>query len=272
MLAPRYQERARHLTAGFPFWDGPAPGTTITTNLGDFYDAQRRIKVTAANPTMGSWDVGSLGPYIDINGTAGDFMQADDGEWAKPANPALMGWVWPDSYPAGGMVLFSRSDDITVAGYELAVEATTGELKYAYYGTAVRGWYVDTGAPLTAGQWNHFAISPNHAAGYVRFYLNGQFQSQVSITAEAINHAASDTVAVGDQNQNDEWNGRFAGLELYDCPIKDAWVQDSYTDFYGLYRPDLSRFFNVAPAAAAGGGLSIPVAMHQYRRLRSWVA
>ncbi len=133
--------------------------------------------------------------------------------------------------------LFSRSADITAAGYEWSVgsNGTTATLGFAYFDGAIQGWYAGTQV-LTTGRWYHLAAT--WAPGTVRFYVNGLPDASAATTSGTITHV-SDNFLIGSQgsvNQNQTWQGRIDHFLLWNRVLLADEVQ-------GLYERQWSALF-----------------------------
>ena len=115
---------------------------------------------------------------------------------------------------------------------------------------------------LTLG--NRYLVGFEKSGTNFRFWLNGKDDGTFTGTATA----ADGTINFGSHKDGvteNGFEGNILGIYGFDSVLPPKLHHDIYVDFFGAVRPDL-RIIGKAPAVV--GGLSIPVAMYNYRRRR----
>lgn len=155
-------------------------------------------------------------------------------------------------------MIFAKAYNITIAGVEWGVRSP-GNLAYAYYDSTLRGWFVDTTAlPLDedislSGVWDD--------AGDVTFYVGGEESSSASTSAGTIRYN-SDEAVIGDQQQNNEFDGVIQQFILFAEVLSPAQIKFLHDDPYFMYRIPEEMY----GYTAAVGGITIPVLIHHLKQ------
>ena len=114
---------------------------------------------------------------------------------------------------------------------------------------------------VTAGQWVHFVFTYNRVDAV--FYVDGQFSNSESETGAV--PTTTDSLRIGSRtNGTLFFNGSIAWVKIFDRALSAEEAKQLYYDpFCNLLH--IPAWQNYVPS---GVGLSVPIAMHDYRRLR----
>jgi cysteine-rich repeat protein len=126
--------------------------------------------------------------------------------------------------------------------YQFYLAATTGRLSFY---SDVSG-PVTSSTPVTAGAWQHVAITVDNDLSEVKFYING---SQVG-TTQAGNLDADDgsDVQIGAFNATNYFDGMMDDVRLSQAVRSADWIATSYAN-----QNDPSTFYNVGTEETFGG-------------------
>ncbi len=118
-------------------------------------------------------------------------------------------------------------------------------------------------AMIAGGVWETVVLT---ADGVNRkWYFNGRL-TETAATTTLPGNTNSQGVRIGtNPSDNEDFNGDIDIIKLFPFAVRAEWVAQWHADPYAALRiPSITR----RHVAAAPGGLSIPVAMHSYRRRR----
>jgi hypothetical protein len=132
-------------------------------------------------------------------------------------------------------IVASVSDNITVGGWEWTANyggiTTQG---FAYNDGSIRGWYTVPNSVPALETFAHVGFT--WVPGTFTAYLNGQ---PIGTAATATNQIVyqSDKLLIGDQIQNQTWNGELADVCIWNVALSDAEMrqlgENLYDPMYG---------------------------------------
>ncbi|MBU1720316.1 MAG: hypothetical protein KKA07_14730, partial [Bacteroidetes bacterium] len=99
-------------------------------------------------------------------------------------------------------------------------------------------------------EWVHLAVT--YADGVAKFYLNGQFDNQVTLTGNELNVNTLPVLIGASQGTisgNEYYEGLMDELKIFNCTLTEAQILEIYTTgIEDVARKDALPFFNFDPA------------------------
>ncbi|MEO1622143.1 MAG: LamG-like jellyroll fold domain-containing protein, partial [Cyanobacteria bacterium J06632_3] len=157
------------------------------------------------------WTSGAVGGALNFSGTTGDtVVVADYNELDITQDLTLATWVKADSFDNWDGLITKGTSEIP---YGLSVMASGKLLLQTNYGFSDGGQVYSSDASLTAGEWQHVAVT--YDGSNIRFYIDGQLDSShaANITFETNNQAL---VLGVDQTASAYFDGAMDDARVYD--------------------------------------------------------
>lgn len=229
--------------------------------------------IVSTGNILPTWDPGLYGSAINFIGQdglgAGAYQGIYVGTYARYQVQAHSFVLWArtgrvDQPLAGAQYsIVSRSDDITIGGYEWSLNTNNNfndaRLAFAYVdGSGVQGWYRDSIA-VVAGS-TEYMLAGTWTAGTVRFYVNARATDVITTTSGTITHQTTDTFSIAHQSlnttpsQNASWDGNMHQLLFYNRVLSQAEINQLYAYPFDIYvqKAPTSVIFDMGPPSAGG--------------------
>lgn len=178
------------------------------------------------------FNVSTLAPYADFNGTTGYLARADEVELDILGNEGYIGipglsiggWVWFDALGNQEGIL-TKDDNAAARSYRLI--KTTGDLiRFSVSNTGAAVVSVDSAAIPSAGEWL-FVCGVFTPSSLLRVYLNSDFvDNAVSVPATLFNSASP--LELGRWAAGSFMNGRQSMMFLCASALPEAVVLSYY--------------------------------------------
>jgi len=108
-------------------------------------------------------------------------------------------------------------ENITSDGYEWVINSS-GQIEYAFQGTATRGWFTLTNKIVPLNTPTTVCLMADHIGGTINGYIDGVWAGQDNMTAESITHNNTREAYIGARGFNayDEFDGTIEAVYLFD--------------------------------------------------------
>lgn len=179
--------------------------------------------------------------------------------WVNPAN--IITWHNICGKPAADG---SHADPYYA--YALVIENAVGGKLRCFITTGGTATWHDTTAILAANAWSHVCMVYDGAL--IRGFINGQASGTTAKTGNINSYSTS--FRIGSSGDGGEFlTGAADDIRLWNRALLEDEVRAVYFDSRAGYPRTLNRIrMPFGNSVAAPAGLSIPVAMHNYRRRR----
>lgn len=243
---------ARGLVAAWP-WVGSA---NLRDVVGDHH-------MTAYNtPTVVSDEFGRV---VALNDAQSEYLQRDELPVSVPPFSMAI-WFKSDADLWQGVMGFFNSGS-TDRFHLITLRETAGD-HVVYAGSwAGGGGYAISSVPWVQDEWHHAVGVWQSSASRAIYYDGGNKGTD----STSIVPANLDRTAIGgylDLTPNRYMSGRLAMPLIWNRALDDFEAQWLYEEPWSLITPRTRTYFWVGASGGAPPGLSIPVAMNHYRRLR----
>lgn len=170
----------------------------------------------------------------------------------------LEAWVYVRSYPGGYFAIFDKYRQVGDWGWSMAIENGGGGLSL-WTAANVR---VSSNVTPTSNAWHHVAVTYEHAANAVRFYVDGSLVASRTSPGALIN-TDTDPAYIGfSPSGGDEYSdGMIGELRLWNRALTNAEVQGSFatevltpstSGLVGLWRFDEGSGLTTVDATSNG--------------------
>lgn len=198
-------------------------------------------------------------------------------KWTAPAgvvgltSKTLMMWINPDDFGAGYEPFLIYSATTTEELNSFSTVITTGKFGWVARFSTTNGVWLTSTATLTAGAWNHVAITYNGSAttNDPLFYLNGANVTTTETSTPVGTYRAGTTtdVHIGSLTSGSNLDGKTASCLVYNRILSAAEILDAYNsklaipDWRGLvFAPNLSGAAGIQTFDGATLGASNTIA------------
>lgn len=205
-------------------------------------------------PTVNSgWIPAKFGTGLSFDGTDDYVSITDNSSLDISDEITLEVWVYLTSYPTNDTAFVGK-----YRNYGMGIKGTTHVLSYHEVGNTV-GLSV---VPLN--QWNHLVVTAKNIGDEVKFYMNGELNRErtdwtVNLTTN------NNSLGIGYDETFTYLNGLIDQVRIYNRALSATEIRELYTNPFGMFTNPFEIGMLYTPPI---GGLSIPVAMSQYGRLR----
>jgi len=242
----------------------PSLGVTGITTLRD-WSGRRNDGTFGGTPTAAQWIIGgnpkAPGYAINFNGTSHKIEVDPVGAAINVSEGTIALWCKLNAVSANAVAFHARVDGSNEIELQWLNSSNVFRFKYVADGTVET---LSTSDVTEDSTWRHIAMTWSVAADEVKYYINGT-QAGATDTALGAWSGTLSTAAFGVADDADAkfWNGPLNDMLIYDRPLNASEIALLYrvSNAPVVLRPRLA-----VKAAAAAAGLSIPVAMSQYRR------
>ncbi len=183
---------------------------------------------------------GQINGGVEFDGSTGKITVSHSTSLAITDVVTFEAWINPDALPT------TPYWNLLVKGsgfpYQFYLEANTGRLNFYSDFSGV----VTSGTPVTAGVWQHVAISVHDDLDEVKFYING---SQVGTTQLGnLDTDDGSDVQIGAFNANNYFDGMMDEIRLSRAVRSADWIASSYAN-----QNDPTSFYSVGLEETFGG-------------------
>lgn len=195
-----------------------------------------------------AWDVGRGGHNVECtSGGKTGFLST----WQhKLGSHSFVAIINNAAGSGGNRIIWAESNNIVAGGVEWIIDANE-KLATFFYNGALRGPYASAAAvPSSDNQMIGGSI--NWDTDVVRYYINGQFDSEDAIDGTPATYTASDFFGVFYQGNNSPLDGPLYALFVWDRVLADS--EFAFLNAFPYAMIERPEGWIWTPAAAAAGG------------------
>ena len=169
------------------------------------------------------------GGYFSFDGS-NDFVNTGSST-TKALPMSVEMWINPGSSFSPRGVIYSNYDSGTINGFFIRLE-TSGKFQIDCYikpaGTYYRTLLNQTGSALPINQWSQCIFTFD--TSYVKSYLNGVLDAQVSTNSQGIGFTSSFDTLLARRAGGDYFSGKISQARVYDVTLTQAEITALYNE------------------------------------------
>jgi concanavalin A-like lectin/glucanase superfamily protein len=172
-----------------------------------------------------SWVSGQIGDGLSLNGSSQYVTIPTSSSLSQTGDLTIEAWVNLTNYTnTNEIVAKTVGSGATNTTYDLRTQASTGDLQFLGYDTALRT--VTSSVPVGTGGWHQVAVTKT--GGTATLYIDGLVEGQGSVGTTSSNSNDLKLGARDDLNSSNFLTGDIDEVRIYDRALSSAEINGDY--------------------------------------------